>query len=498
MYKNNKKYIKNELIGSKDLLDNINGYSLDYNQRLAVISDEENNLIIAGAGSGKTLTIIGKIRYLIERKNINEKDILCISFTNNTVNDLKLSIRKNYNYNVEVYTFHKLALNIIYNSGYKMLSIAPNDMLDYIVNEYFFANFGGLNLDKNIVQNLKQLICTFINLFKSNNYENDQLDIFICENDKLKDKDKRKNNYILLNLIKDIYLIYQEELTSTNLLDFNDMINLAIKNVYNSNINYKYIIIDEYQDTSITRYELINKIKTKCNARVMAVGDDFQSIYRFTGCNLDIFLNFSKYFGKTKNIKIVNTYRNSKELINVAGSFVMKNKRQMYKILKSDKRLYKPVKILYYDDLVKTFINTIENIGNNILVLGRNNKDIDLILNSKLFILDNDNLIYIKNRNIKMRFLTVHRSKGLEEENVIVLNMNDGYLGFPNKMTSSSILNYVMRIKDSYPYEEERRLFYVALTRTRNYVYLMTKIKNESIFIKELRKSLNSNIQIIN
>ena len=88
---NHKKYLKKELIHSKNILDNINGYKLDYNQRLSIVCDEENTLVIAGAGSGKTLTIVGKIIYLIERKNVSPKDILCISFTNNTVNSLKNS-----------------------------------------------------------------------------------------------------------------------------------------------------------------------------------------------------------------------------------------------------------------------------------------------------------------------------------------------------------------------------------------------------------------------
>ncbi len=493
--RNNKKFLSLEY--SNSIFDNINNYSLDYKQRKAIILDEDNILVIAGAGSGKTLTIVGKVRYLVEYKKICKNNILCISFTNNSVNDLKISIKKSCNYDIDVYTFHKLSLNILNDSNCRY-SISPSDTLDYIIDEIFFNIFYNDDEHNKILINIKKLIKTFINLFKSNNFKIDKFDEIINKNNKVINKDIKNSNFILLNLIKKIYILYDEELKSSGQIDFNDMISLAINNVYNSNINYKYIIIDEYQDTSLLRYELLKKIKDKCNSKVFAVGDDFQSIYRFTGCNLDIFLKFKEYFGKTEIIKIINTYRNSKELIDVAGSFIMKNSKQIFKIMNSSKRLYKPIKIIYYDNLVSIFIKLIEKINTNILVLGRNNKDINPILKSGLFKLEKDKLIYINNKTINIRYLTVHKSKGLEEENVIILNMNDDYLGFPNKILDNKILDYIMILKDKYPYEEERRLFYVALTRTKNYVYLLSKRKTESIFIKELKKIGNKNIQFIN
>ena len=98
------------------IFNDINGYSLDSDQIKAVLSNKENTLVIAGAGSGKTLTIIGKIRYLIEREGISSDEILCISFTNACTDNLKKILEK-YNYNIDVLTFHKLSLNIIKNSN---------------------------------------------------------------------------------------------------------------------------------------------------------------------------------------------------------------------------------------------------------------------------------------------------------------------------------------------------------------------------------------------
>ncbi len=304
-------------------------------------------------------------------------------------------------------------------------------------------------------------------------------------NNNTKDNNLKWQNSILLKIIYDIYILYKEELESQNIIDFNDMINLSTKKL-NKNLGYKYIIIDEYQDTSITRYEFIKKIKDICSAKIMAVGDDFQSIYRFTGCNLSIFLDFQQYFGNCEILKIRNTYRNSKELIEVAGKFIMKNKMQMKKNLLSNKHINKPIKIVYYKELSKTFEKLIDIINTDIFVLGRNKKDINLILNSNNFLLIDNRITYEKNKNLNIRYYTVHTSKGLEEENIVLLNVIDDYLGFPNKIVNDKILNFVTTTKDYYPYEEERRLFYVAITRTRNNVYIMTKYKKESIFLKEI------------
>lgn len=497
----NKKFISNEINNTRNLLDNINGHSLDYNQRCAVVTNDDNILVIAGAGSGKTLTIVGKIRYLLERCNIKEDDILCISFTNDSVNDIKRALSKNYKYNIPVYTFHKLALTILKGNIKENITIVSDYFLDYIIDEYFRCNFptniilNESNID--IFIRLKSLISTFINLFKSNNYNISWFDKFYEKNNKLNNKKEKYENNIFLNIIKDIYILYKEELESQNMLDFNDMINIATKNVNNC-LNYKYIIIDEYQDTSLTRYGLIKAIKDMSKAKIMAVGDDFQSIYRFTGCNLNIFLNFEKYFGKSKILKIENTYRNSRELIDVAGTFIMKNKNQMRKELRSYKKLNRPIKIVYYNNLLSTFERLINVIDTNILILGRNNKDINFLLKSNKFKIEENNVYYISNNKKNIRYLTVHRSKGLEDDNIIILNMLDDYLGFPSKIINNGILNFVTNDKDLYPYEEERRLFYVALTRTKNNVYILTRRGKESIFVKEIINNSRKNIQIIN
>ena len=254
----------------------------------------------------------------------------------------------------------------------------------------------------------------------------------------------------------------------------NKSINLVLKNGIH---NYKYIIIDEYQDTSLVKCKLIQAIKQKTNAHILAVGDDFQSIYRFTGTNLKVFTSFEKYFPHSEIYKLEKTYRNSKELLDITNKFILKNKNQIYKKLYSDKSNPNPIYICYYEKNRKDALNkVIKKINsNNILILARNNKTL---------------------KDINYNKMTVHKSKGLEADNVIIIGLEDTIIGFPNKIENDKILKYVLTEKDNILYEEERRLFYVALTRTRNSNYLLVNKNNPSIFIEEILKD-GKNIKII-
>lgn len=294
------------------------------------------------------------------------------------------------------------------------------------------------------------------------------------------------------------------ELESQKIIDFDDMINKATAVVAKKGFFKKcrYIIIDEYQDTSYTRFNLINNIIKKTESSLLAVGDDFQSIYRFTGCDLNIFTNFNDYFPNSSILKIEHTYRNSQELIDIAGNFIMKNKNQIKKQLISSKNLKKPIVIMYYYDLKETIEKLINKIylkeKGSILILGRNNCDINLVLNRNFILSNNGIITYLKNKDIVLRYLTVHKSKGLESDNVIIINVLDNILGFPSQIKDDNVLRYVTAKQDQFPFSEERRLFYVALTRTKNKTYILTKKGQESIFVRELIKNYKNKIEIIN
>ena len=332
-----------------------------------------------------------------------------------------------------------------------------------------------------------KLICKFIKLFKGNNYDIDKFDSFYL--DAVKKKNKR--NIYLIKIIKDIFIYYESKLKEEKYIDFDDMINLATEKVNNSfNKKISYIIIDEFQDISYSRYMLIKAIQNKTNAKVIAVGDDWQSIYRFTGCDLDLFVNFDKYFKNPKIMYITNTYRNCQNLINISGNFIMKNEKgQIKKSIKSNSNnIDSPIEFYYYkNDIIRATSKAISYLKKTgckkIAVLGRNNSDIKKYgLEPKVYKKE----IELKAFGDDVYFTTVHKSKGLEYDGVILCNLANYITGFPNKMSDDPVLNYVSLSKDNYLYEEERRLFYVALTRTKTKCILLVPIINPSIFIDEL------------
>lgn len=445
--------------------------NLDKYQEKAVLEDG-NILLIAGAGAGKTFTITKKIEYLIKNKICKPEEILVISFTNKSVDDLK----KKINYNIDIKTFHKLAMAILddYNIHYNLVN---DTYLEYITNEFFYSldnekmkneiltffheyNYSNFLISYQYKEFIK-LIITIIKIYKTNNCSKDDFKMLF-------NKSKFLSKYIYI-----IKTIYDTDLHSNNSFDFDDLIIKATE-VLDKFYKYKYIIVDEFQDTSMIRFNLVNKLRVINNAYLFVVGDDYQSIYHFSGCSLNIFLNFTELVPYSKILKLKYTYRNSQELIDISANFVMKNNTQIKKELLSHKHINNPIKFIYYINPQKAFIrlyNKIYKENNDLLVLGRNNHDINLYC-----------------PNFEGKYMTVHSSKGLEAENVILINLTNKTYGFPNKVINHKLIEELHPSDKSYLYAEERRLFYVALTRTKNKVYLLVPIFKKSEFIKELKK----------
>ena len=338
----NKEFIKRKLIEEKEYFDNMfkeidKNIMLDENQRRIILTDEKYTMVIAGAGSGKTTTITAKVNYLIEKQKIKDDEIIIISYTNKAVEELKNRINKDFKHNVNVTTFHKLGYQIIKENTNYTPKIIKNDNIlkECILKTKNKSKYKGNKITKyikNIIDKLKNI------LFDINNNKITQNEINLYKQyislSKSKIQKTKINKTIFSEIknkkekyIKEIYNEYQQKLKNNNMIDFDDIINRAneiITENKNINFKYKYIIVDEYQDISENRYNLIQNISKKIKSKIIVVGDDWQCIYSFASSNINLFTNFKNNVEYCETLKIEKTYRNSQQLIDIAGEFIQK------------------------------------------------------------------------------------------------------------------------------------------------------------------------------
>jgi len=468
-----------------------NSIMLDDEQKRAVIEDNDYTLLVAGAGSGKTTTMAAKVKYLVDIKNVSPEEILVISFTNQAVKELQTRINQQFGISVTICTFHKLGYDILKKVGFTDYHVSENTskiLYEYFKeidnNSIFFENY----LNTKEIGKWVQFCNDFLKAWKTKGYTLSDFEI-------IKEQYQDKETKTFLSIITKIYKYYEEKMQYNHWIDFDDMIILASQKLNQISLPYQYIIVDEYQDISPIRFELIEKIINQNSAKLIAVGDDFQSIFAFAGSDITLFSNFKQELGGVI-LPITHTYRNSQELIDVAGSFVMKNKKQYKKSLKSSKRIKKPIILKVYDDrnsnnllaALKDCLDTIyrENKEAKIALLGRYRFEKKIFLKDSNFKEINNQIIYLPYPTLKLTFLTVHSSKGLGFDEVILLNGKEDTFGFPSKVKDDFLMRVVKKEDESILLAEERRLFYVALTRTKHKVYLLTPSYHPSLFVLEI------------
>jgi DNA helicase-4 len=712
---NNK--IKEKIINDSSFA-KLENKELDAQQVRASINDEKYNLILSGAGSGKTTTLLGRLKYLIDYRSVKAEDIILLSFTNNTVDELKQRVKDQFGEEIYISTFHKLGKEIIsrtsnravsietdkekvieeiikqlvekdssfalkslefislylYNKGSKEMSdkniflkgkqtlntynnqristlnekdrksistlnhekvksipelvianflflngikyeyereykyykkinqlnssndeidsMSKNDKSilaksiskgrstyrpDFYLTDYniYFEHFG-MNSEEYLKQkkekiswhkalgtkliytsiedyynekedfidiiskrlkehNVKfsplsykevyevvnylfdgktsyydflKLVVSFVEIFKVNQKDLKHL-VELKEISKSHSKNKIRTRKFL-DIFEVIYKQYESYLIEKERFDFNDLINDAQKFDL-STLKNKHLIIDEYQDITFNRKKLIEKIIYDNNSELFAIGDDWQSIYEFSGSELEYTINFKEYFGDFDMFKIEKTYRNIQDNVDLAKNFIEKNDYQVKKEIYSAKkaREEKSNKVILYEsnitnaDYLKLVTNIIDEIvskygeSKTIGILTRNNNELKFFESNNLFKVKNSKLIYNKFENLEIKTMTIHRSKGLEFDNVILLSNKDEVYGFPNKMEDDPILHLFKPFKkEAIDYAEERRLFYVALTRTKNSNYHIAPKIGHSDFIKELLKDFANYVEL--
>ena len=330
-----------------------------------------------------------------------------------------------------------------------------------------------------------RLVVTFVTLIKSSCKSVDEV------LRQTKNAGDERSTFIIKNIFQPVYKRYIEELANINQIDFTDAILQATDICRSSHpVKYDYIIVDEFQDISVDRYNFL-KVLREGNppAKLYCVGDDWQSIYRFSGSDMALFNQFSDYFGQTEINKIETTYRFGEPLVSLSSQFIQRNEAQIKKNIHPFNPQVK-TELQFCDYERRDYCNVIGQLvasiplDKSVFLLWRYSFD-DYYLSFMYKSVKEGNRFFYIIGDRKIEFLTVHKSKGLEADYVIILQCNKDTYGFPSLVSDDPVLNYVLTKSDQYPYGEERRLFYVAITRAKVKTYILYDRRFPSVFVDE-------------
>ena len=675
----NDEYVEKELISYKDFFDSVFPEPLTLQQRKCIVVDEAHNLIVAGAGTGKTRTIVGKVGYLLKKGTVTPDEALMLSFGRGARDEMAERIQSTLSTNIDVRTFHSLGYHIIGRTtgvkpsisevaedrrvlakrlddkleeflerridDYKFLDLVNRyftyylkpvenvldfkseeeyqDYLqkfeirslqgeqvksyeecmianflyltgikyeyekDYVVGtatqdrrqyqpDFYLPDYGiwiehfGVDRDWNtshnvdsqkyiediywkrkihlvnsthlietysyersegiLISNLMDklspmgveykpipreevfgkirrlgdvtllvgLLAKFLNLFKSRQTTITELRI------KAKQYVNWKRYYAFLDIFELLYEDYESALKDSGRIDFNDMIIQATGYIKNGDFTsrYKYILVDEFQDISQSRYKFLKSLldqDDKC--KLFCVGDDWQSIYRFTGSDLSIMTDFKRHFGFNEILYLDETFRNNDSISDFSSRFIMKNPSQYRKKIRARPVDYQAVSVVWYDDLNQGILDSIQMIDSEedghvqVLVLGRYNqefyKEIDRSIFKNYSRQTQGTLDVRLASTLDIKYLTIHRSKGREADYVILIGLRSGTYGFPCEIEDDPVLKLVLSQEHMFPNAEERRLFYVGVTRAKKKVFILAYRSAISSFISETQDSEN-------
>lgn len=330
-----------------------------------------------------------------------------------------------------------------------------------------------------------RLVVTFVTLIKSSCKSVDEV---LRQS---KNAGDERSTFIIKNIFQPVYKRYFEELKNSNQIDFTDAI-LQATDICRSthSVKYDYIIVDEFQDISVDRYNFLKALrKGNPPAKLYCVGDDWQSIYRFAGSDMALFNQFSNYFGQTEINKIETTYRFGEPLVSLSSQFIQRNEAQVKKNIQSFNSQIK-TELRFCDYERRDYCNVIGQLvasiplEKSVFLLGRYSFD-DYYLSFMYKSVKESNRFFYIIGDRKIEFLTVHKSKGLEADYVIILQCNKDTYGFPSLVNDDPVLDYVLTKSDQYSYGEERRLFYVAITRAKVKTYILYDRRFPSVFVDE-------------
>lgn len=296
---------------------------------------------------------------------------------------------------------------------------------------------------------------------------------------------------------------WERKLREIDCIDFDDMLLAAISHIENGTFisPYTMILADEFQDSSRARVRLLNALRKNAGeqSHLCVVGDDWQGINRFAGADISVMTEFIKIFEHSTQLTLSTTFRCPAPLCEASSNFIQTNPRQIKKTVVTTNTFAKPALFAYAAETQDHALSELDQVLRTMHALatrGRlsagNGDHIHIMLLGR-YHHDKPKALQRWQRQFsdffKIEFRTMHAAKGLEADYIMILNIIDGILGFPSQITDDPLLQIAMPEPDSFPMAEERRLFYVALTRARRQVRIYTSITSPSRFLIELAKA---------
>lgn len=333
---------------------------------------------------------------------------------------------------------------------------------------------------------LERVACKFLDVYKSSALSPAEL------RRRAKNHEAPERARAFLDLFEPILETYNSELHKTGEIDFADMIIQAAEAVEQGRYRpkFKHILVDEFQDISPARARLLKALRDAVEGSTLfCVGDDWQSIYRFSGADLTLMTGFERNFGFRAEVNLDMTFRYNNKLGKFSGNFVTRNPAQLKKYVRSwDQVDDSAVTLLQHPKSAadEALGRCLEAIASDVKLSEKKRASVFLIGRYRHVCPQNLKALQRRYSQLDLEFVTAHSSKGKEADYVIVLQVDDGRLGFPSQIEDEPLLQLVLPEADDFPHAEERRLFYVAVTRARHHTFILSDVQAPSVFVKEM------------
>lgn len=502
----NQQWSESILSRYSDFFQHVETSPLNSSQALSVINGEDNVLVLAGAGSGKTSVLVARAGWLLLRKLAKAEQILLLAFGRKAAQEMNERIQERLQQeDIEAKTFHALALYIIREGSNKSPAISEFETDsqkrgELLLNEWrtqcstkkaqakgwrewlteelqWDVPEGEFWKDEKISKKIVSRLECWLSLMRM--HGGSQKEMIESADEQFRDLFQKR-----LRLMSPLLKAWKSALKDEGAIDFSGLIHQAVNLLEKGRFisPWKHILVDEFQDISPLRAKLLQALRQQNKqTSLFAVGDDWQAIYRFSGAELDLTTSFEHNFGEGALCALDTTYRFNQRIGEIANRFILQNPTQLDKPLNSLVKGNKKSVVLLYENALERLFDKMS---------GYVTENETILCLARYHYLRPEILSKAQTRwpKLKIEFMTIHASKGKQADHVIICGLNSGKDGFPAAARESIMEQVLLPKHEEFEHAEERRLLYVAMTRAKQQVWLLYNPDEPSEFVSELKQ----------